>query len=73
MLVPEDEAHLSEWMNGTLRLTWAEHPEPWTVEAAVIDELQPPLNQADNTAHPAYEYVRQARRRWREAAKGTQR
>ncbi|WP_222270921.1 GIY-YIG nuclease family protein [Modestobacter marinus] len=68
LLVEEDEARLSRWMGETLRLSWAEHPEPWTVEAAVIEQLQPPLNQADNRAHPLYEYVKAARKRWREAA-----
>ena len=69
VLVNADELRLSEWMGERLRLSWAVHPEPWTVEAAVIAELEPPLNQADNSAHPLYEYVRDARRRWREEAK----
>ncbi|MCW2583999.1 MAG: hypothetical protein JWQ53_2789 [Klenkia sp.] len=69
VLVNRDELALSEWMTQTLQLTWAEHPEPWTVEAAVIAELEPPLNLADNTAHPLHGHVSDARRRWREAAK----
>jgi hypothetical protein len=68
VLVDQDEARLSEWMGETLRLTWAEHPEPWTVEAALIEQLQPPLNQADNQAHALYGYVKAARKRWRETA-----
>lgn len=70
VLVNADELRLSEWMAEKLRLTWAEHPEPWTVEAAVIAELEPPLNQADNSAHPLYAHVREARRRWRDEARG---
>ncbi|MEU2349849.1 GIY-YIG nuclease family protein [Modestobacter sp. NPDC049651] len=69
VLVNRDELRLSEWMGERLRLSWAVHPEPWTLEAAVIAELEPPLNQADDSAHPLYEHVRDARRRWREAAK----
>jgi hypothetical protein len=70
VLVPEGEQLLSQWMAATLRLTWATHPEPWTVEVAVIERLQPPLNQADNRAHPLYRYVRDARASWRSAARG---
>ena len=69
MLVPDDEVRLSEWMGETLRLTWAMHPQPRTVEAAVIDELQPPLNQAGNRAHPLFRHVKDARSRWRKAAR----
>jgi hypothetical protein len=69
VLISEDELRLSEWMGGTLRLTWAACPEPWTVEAAVIEQLQPPLNQADNRAHPLYRYVKDARSRWRAEAR----
>ena len=70
MLVNLDELRLSEWMRERLRLTWAEHPEPWTVEAAVIAELEPPLNLADNAANPRYEHVREARKRWRDVTRG---
>jgi hypothetical protein len=45
------------------------HPEPWLIERAVLDELQPPLNQADNRAHPLYAYVKEMRTTWREAAR----
>jgi hypothetical protein len=70
VLVNCDELALSEWMGEKLRLTWAEHSEPWTVEAEVIAELKPPLNQADNQAHPFYGYVQEARKRWREGVRG---
>jgi len=69
VLVNRDELALSEWMGEKLQLTWTEHPEPWTVEAEVIAELEPPLNQADNQAHPLYGYVQEARKRWREGVR----
>lgn len=69
VLVNRDELALSEWMASTLRVSWAEHAEPWTVEAAVIGELEPPLNLADNSGHPLHGFVSDARRRWREAAR----
>ncbi|MCZ2804830.1 hypothetical protein O2W18_06955 [Modestobacter sp. VKM Ac-2983] len=70
VLVNADELRLSEWMAERLQLTWAEHPEPWTVETRVIAELEPPLNQSDNAAHPLHSFVRQARQKWREEARG---
>jgi len=68
VLVNLDELRLSEWMRERLRLTWAEHTESWILEATVIAEPEPPLNQADNSAHPLYGCVRAARKRWRDAA-----
>ncbi|MFC6567099.1 GIY-YIG nuclease family protein [Actinoplanes utahensis] len=44
VLVPEDEARLTRWMYGHLRLTWAEEPEPVAVEAELVRRLHPPLN-----------------------------
>jgi len=69
LLVPEDEQRLNRWMEQYLALTWTVHQQPWTVEAQVITELTPPLNQSANSAHPLYLHVRDARRRWREAAR----
>lgn len=69
LLVPDDERRLDAWMQDHLGLTWAVHEEPWTVEAAVIGELAPPLNQSANSAHPLHRHVREARRRWRAAAR----
>lgn len=71
VLVNADELRLSEWMRERLQLTWAEHPEPWTVEAQVIAELEPPLNLADNAAHPLYSYGHEARTRWRASSAAT--
>jgi hypothetical protein len=68
VLLQEDEARLSAWMRDHLSLTWAVHRQPWTVEAAVIERLQPPLNQANNSAHEFYQFVRVARERWGKSA-----
>jgi hypothetical protein len=69
LLVADDEARLNDWMQEHLAVSWAVHEQPWTVEAQVIAELTPPLNQSANSAHPLYGYVRQARQRWRQAAR----
>ena len=68
LLVAEDEARLNGWMQEHLAVSWAVHQQPWAVEAAVIAQLTPPLNQSANSAHPLYGHVREARRRWRRAA-----
>ena len=71
LLVPDDELRLNEWMSEHLALTWAVHEQPWTVEAQVIAELTPPLNQSANSSHPLYGTVREARRQWRTAAQAS--
>ena len=43
--IETDEERLSVWMREHLRVRWAEHPVGEDVEAAVIHELRPPLNQ----------------------------
>jgi hypothetical protein len=44
VLVAEDESRLTAWMYAHLRLTWAQDPEPESVEAALVQRLHPPLN-----------------------------
>ncbi|GIF46221.1 hypothetical protein DFJ67_6132 [Asanoa ferruginea] len=44
VLIPEDETRLTAWMHANLRLTWAEDPEPETIEAELVRRLHPPLN-----------------------------
>ncbi|MEU6208078.1 GIY-YIG nuclease family protein [Micromonospora musae] len=44
VLVSEDEARLTAWMYAHLRLTWAEDPEPATIEAELVRRVHPPLN-----------------------------
>lgn len=72
LLVADDEARLNQWMQEHLALSWAVHEQPWTVEAEVIAELTPPLNQSANSSHPLYCHVRQARQRWRQMAQRDQ-
>lgn len=38
------EVRITEWMKSCARVAWSEHSAPRTVESAVIDALQPPLN-----------------------------
>lgn len=68
LLEPSDEQRLNEWMLQHLALTWAVCQQPWAVEAQVIAELTPSLNQSANSSHPLYRHVRDARRKWRQAA-----
>lgn len=44
VLVPDDELRLTAWMTTHLQLTFAEHPEPDTIELGLIAALNPPLN-----------------------------
>lgn len=44
VLIPEDETRLTEWMHKNLSLTWAEDPEPNSIEATLVHRLHPPLN-----------------------------
>lgn len=44
VLVSEDEVRLTAWMYANLRLTWAQDPEPATIEAELVRRLHPPLN-----------------------------
>ncbi|RZU32528.1 GIY-YIG nuclease family protein [Blastococcus saxobsidens] len=69
VLEPADEQRLTAWMREHLSLTWAVHPAPWEVEAGIIEQLAPPLNQADNRAHALYAVVREARARWTASAR----
>ena len=66
--IDADEARLSAWMRQHLRVPWAQHPEPHAVEAPVIAELTPPLNQAHNKSHPLYSRIAAARAIYRACA-----
>jgi hypothetical protein len=66
--IDADEDRLSAWMREHLRVTWAKHPEPATVEAAVIAELGPPLNQDHNRTHPLHSMIAAARAAYRASA-----
>lgn len=67
VLTPADNRALTQWQHKHLRLTWAIHPEPWTIEHEVIDRLRPPLNLAGST-HEFSPSLTASRRRFKEAA-----
>jgi hypothetical protein len=69
VLRQDDNAALSAWQRDKLRLTWCVGPEPWNLEGAIIGELAPPLNCAENQRHPLYDTVKAARRAFRLSAK----
>lgn len=72
LLTKEDNNTLSQWQRDHLRLTWATHSEPWTIEHDVIARLAPPLNLA-GSSHDFGTTVSAARRRFTEAAGSRQR
>ncbi|MFB4315113.1 GIY-YIG nuclease family protein [Actinomadura sp. 21ATH] len=47
------EATLTEWMHEHAQVCWIEHPEPWTVESALMTELDLSLN-LDQNRHNAF-------------------
>ena len=68
VLPREQDEDLRAWQQAYLRLTWATCEHPWELEEAIIARFQPPLNSADNAAHPFSSTLAEARRRYREAA-----
>lgn len=48
------EAALSAWMEAHAHVAWVPHPQPWTIEAGVVQRLDLPLNRAHNGHHPFY-------------------
>lgn len=67
VLARDDNTALTGWQHEHLRLSWAVHAEPWTIEHEVIDRLRPPLNLAGST-HEFGATLSAARRRFKEAA-----
>lgn len=63
------EQILSEWMQNNARVSWLVTPEPWTVEAALIEELTLPLNLDQNGRHPFAASLSALRRASRARAK----
>lgn len=57
------ERILSEWMNENAFVCWLEHPAPWEIEGALINELRPPLNLAENSHHPFFRDLSQVRKK----------
>jgi len=68
VLVPDDEARLTEWMRRHLCLTWGEVDEPKAVEAEIISLLRPPLNLDHNRHHPGATRLANLRSTWRGSA-----
>jgi hypothetical protein len=48
----DGEAKLTAWMAEQTRVAWLQHPQPELIERAMIQELDLPLNLADNAHHP---------------------
>lgn len=61
-LSPEHCAALTAWMEQHLRVSWCPVGEPWSYEATLIGETQPPLNSDHNHSHPFYPTLRAARK-----------
>jgi hypothetical protein len=72
VLTAEDNRALTTWQRQHLRLTWVAHPEPWTVEHAVIERMRPPLNLAGST-HEFGPTLSAARRRFKAPLDGPKR
>jgi hypothetical protein len=67
VLVDEDEARLTDWMEANLRVSWCEHPEPRDVERDIIRTLCPPLN-VDYATGSTVDVIKAARRRYFDSA-----
>lgn len=62
------ESILSEWLDAHARVAWLAHPEPWTVEPAVVRALGVPLNRGHNEIHPFHAAMGEARFAMRQRA-----
>lgn len=69
VLSSADNSALRTWQEENLALTWAECPEPWTIEDSVISEMGPPMNLAGNSSHAFHATMTDARKRFRAAAR----
>lgn len=68
VLSRDDNQRLTDWQHANLRISWCRLPEPWQVESAVISVTKPPFNLAENSVHPFYKVLKQARADFRDAA-----
>lgn len=68
VLSRDENKALSDWQRQSLRITWCEQMRPWDFEAEVIASMKPPLNLAGNAAHPFYETMCEARKRFKACA-----
>lgn len=69
VLTADDNLALTAWQRQNLRLAWIHGDAPWISERTIIEEMQPPLNLADNASHPFHESMSEARRRFKAAAR----
>ena len=67
----DDNRALSTWQAEHLRIGWVIRSEPWRYERPVIARLQPPMNLAENAAHPFHKTMSDARSRLRHTARLT--
>jgi hypothetical protein len=72
ILVAEDNQRLTHWQRENLRLTWAEHPNPFRIEGEIIERLKPPLNLAGNQSHPFWQTLSRARKNFRSIEKDSE-
>lgn len=68
LLSPQGNQALSTWQADHLRVSWAKCAAPWEAERAIIKQLGPPLNLAQNRSHPFSWTLSEARQRFRSAA-----
>ncbi|WP_043494213.1 GIY-YIG nuclease family protein [Streptomyces viridosporus] len=63
------EAKLSQWMADNARVCWVEHDEPWTLESALISQLDLPLNLDQNGHNAFHAQLKEIRARARQQAR----
>ena len=69
VLSREQNSELSRWQEQRLRLSWIVLENPWTRGAAIVREMQPPLNHSEDVGHPNHPLLSVARERMRAAAR----
>ncbi len=68
-LTHEGEQWLDRWLDLSARVAFIEHPEPWTVEEGLLQEVSCPLNLDDNAHHPFHGTLSSLRRKAMAAAR----
>lgn len=63
------EDKLSEWLANHASVIWMQMPEPWMVEAELIQQLSLPLNLEHNSTHPFYSELTTLRKTAKAAAR----
>ena len=69
-LCREHNRELSKWQQDNLRLSWFVLTEPWrgALEADVIAQMRPPMNQSHNSHHVFHKAMSDARKAFKLAA-----